>query len=108
MEMKTGYRITKCKGKTQKTELMIKEMKIMMNIIENINELINVTGGSGSAAEPPKYTSPEAEAMARRMKEELERLKRNGRYVPIESDSDLLVFVDRSIADKHPGSGFPG
>ena len=108
MEMKTGYRITKCKGKTQKTELMIKEMKIMMNIIENINELINVTGGSEGAAEPPKYTSPEAEARARKFKEEIERLTNNGRYKPIEPGSDLLVYVERSTVDKHPGSGFPG
>ena len=69
-----------------------------MNMIKlNIDAQKTVTGG----AEPPMYLSPEAEARAKREKENLQRIMERGRYVEISSGSDLLTYQEPSEWYKH-------
>ena len=69
-----------------------------MNMIKlNIDAQKTVTGGS----EPPMYLSPEAEARAKREKENLQRMMERERYVEISPGSDLLTYQEPSELDKH-------
>ena len=47
------------------------------------------------------YLSPEAEARAKREKENLQRMIEKGRYVEISPGSDLLTYQEPSEWDKH-------
>ena len=62
-----------------------------MNIFENINELVNVTGGTEAAADPPKYLTPEGEAEAKRRKEIAQMLMRSKLYKEAIPGSGLMI-----------------
>ena len=47
------------------------------------------------------YLSPEAEARAKREKENLQRMMERERYVEISPGSDLLTYQEPSELDKH-------